>query len=87
MKDLTNPAWIKVKGMLFLFLGLASAVLLYVGQPSVRTALLLVIAVWGFCRFYYFAFYVMERYVDANYRFSGLVSLARYIVKKHPQRR
>jgi hypothetical protein len=27
-----------------------------------------------FCRFYYFAFYVIEHYVDPGYRFSGLGS-------------
>jgi hypothetical protein len=31
MKDLTNPAWIKAKGLLFLLLGLLSATL-----PSLR---------------------------------------------------
>jgi len=86
MKDLTNPAWIKLKGLLFLFLGLASAMLLYIGQPSLRTVLLLVAAVWGFCRFYYFAFYVIEHYVDADYRFSGLLSFARYMLGRRRTR-
>jgi hypothetical protein len=80
MKNLTNPAWIKAKGILFLFLGLLSGALLYVEQPSLRTGLLLVVTVWGFCRFYYFAFYVIERYIDPTYRFSGLFSLVRYLV-------
>ena len=82
MKDLTNPVWIKVKGILFLFLGLLSAVLLLMEYPTYKTALLLVLAVWCFCRFYYFAFYVIEHYVDPNYRFSGLVSFAYYLVGK-----
>lgn len=80
MKDLTSPAWIKVKGILFLLLGLVSGTLLFFEKPTVRVALLLVVAVWSFCRFYYFAFYVIERYVDPNYRFSGLLSLARYLI-------
>lgn len=29
------------------------------------------IAVWSFCRLYYFGFYVIERYIDPSYRFSG----------------
>jgi hypothetical protein len=45
----------------------------------VKTALLLGITVWAFCRAYYFAFYVIERYVDPGYRFAGLLSLLRYI--------
>jgi len=38
------------------------------------------IAVWSFCRFYYFGFYVLERYVDPSYKFSGLISMARYVL-------
>jgi hypothetical protein len=82
MKDLTNTAWIKAKGLLFLFLGLLSATLLFFEHPTGKVALLLVVAVWCFCRFYYFAFYVIERYVDPSYRFSGLLSFARYLVWK-----
>jgi hypothetical protein len=44
--------------------------------------LLLVITVWVFCRFYYFAFYVLEHYVDPGYRFAGLLSLARYLMRR-----
>lgn len=81
MKDLTNPAWIKVKGLLFLFLGLLSATLLILERPSFRAVTLLLLVVWSFCRFYYFAFYVLERYVDPAYRFSGLFSLAAYLLR------
>jgi hypothetical protein len=80
MKTLTNPSWIMAKGCLFLFLGLLSATLLFFERPTLRVALLLPLSIWCFCRFYYFAFYVIERYVDPNYRFSGLVSFARYII-------
>jgi hypothetical protein len=38
--------------------------------------------VWSFCRFYYFAFYVIEHYVDPSYRFSGLLSFALYLIQK-----
>lgn len=82
MKDLTNPAWIKAKGFLFLVLGLSSATLLFFERPSLRVAALLLLVVWSFCRFYYFAFYVLERYVDPTYRFSGLLSLAHYLPGK-----
>lgn len=86
MRDLTNPAWIKVKGLLFLLLGLLSAALLFLERPKLRVAALLVLALWAFCRFYYFAFYVLERYVDPTDRFSGLVSLARYLLR-NPRRK
>jgi hypothetical protein len=81
MKDLTNPAWIKAKGLLFLLLGLLAATLLLLERPTLRVAVLLLIATWSFCRFYYFAFYVLERYVDPSYRFSGILSLAGYLLR------
>jgi len=80
--DLKEPAWIKLKGALFLVAGLLSAGLVILEHPSLRIAALLAIAIWSFCRFYYFAFYVIEHYVDAGYRFSGLVSFLRHLVLK-----
>ena len=84
MKDITSPAWIKFKGILFLIVGFLSAGLLLFEYPKVKVALLLGIAVWCFCRFYYFAFYVIEHYVDPGYRFSGLWSFARYLFSRRP---
>ena len=81
MKDLANPNWIKAKGVLFLLLGVLCAVLLLVERPTIRTGVLLVVCVWAFCRFYYFAFYVLERYVDSSFRFSGVASLLRYLFR------
>ena len=82
MKDLTSPTWIKVKGLLFLLIGLLSSTLLILEQPSLKIAVLLAIAVWCFCRFYYFAFYVIEHYVDPTFRFSGLWSFVGYLWSK-----
>jgi len=85
MRNLTHRGWIVTKGTLFLFLGLLSAVLLFLEQRTLRTALLLTLSIWSFCRFYYFAFYVIEKYVDPGYRFSGLLSFARYLISKERQ--
>jgi hypothetical protein len=74
MRNLTSPTWIKIKGVLLLFLGLLSAALLLFEHPTPRVAVLLTLTVWCFCRFYYFAFYVIQYYVDPSYRFSGLLS-------------
>lgn len=81
MKDLTDARWIKLKGILFLIIGVLSAALLVLENPSWRVGILLAITIWCFCRFYYFAFYVIEKYVDSQYRFSGLWSFARYFFK------
>jgi hypothetical protein len=79
MKDLTSATWIKVKGILFLLLGIAAAALLLLECPSWKVAGLLALVIWCFCRFYYFAFYVIEKYVDPGYKFSGLWSFAKYL--------
>jgi hypothetical protein len=82
MKDLTSPFWIKLKGLLFLGIGIAAAAFLLLDNFKWQTAVLLAMTVWGFCRFYYFAFYVIEKYVDPGYKFSGLISFARYLVRR-----
>jgi hypothetical protein len=48
--------------------------------------LLLLLTVWAFCRFYYFAFYVIEHYVDSTYRFAGLLSFLQYAIHKRRER-
>ena len=82
MKDLKNHKVIWLKGALFLTLGVASAILLLAEAATIKVALLLALTVWGFCRAYYFAFYVIEHYVDPGYRFSGLLSFAGYVIRR-----
>ena len=82
MNELTNPAVIKFKGILFLLLGLLSATLVVLEHPTWKIGLLLAVAVWSFCRFYYFAFYVIEKYVDPSYKFSGLYSFLKYMLQR-----
>ncbi len=87
MKDLADHRWIIAKGILFLFVGLVSFCFLVFEHPELRFVALLVIAIWCFCRFYYFAFYVLERYVDPGFRFSGLWSLCRYLfLRRHREK-
>ena len=68
--------------MLLLLVGLLSSILLLMEHPEIKVALLLGIAIWCFCRFYYCAFYVIEHYVDPAYRFTGLWSFARYMLRR-----
>ena len=77
MKDLTDHRWIKFKGILFFMVGVAAAVMLVLESPSLKAGVLLAITIWCFCRAYYFAFYVIEKYVDPGFRFSGLWSAAK----------
>ena len=82
MKDLASPFWIKLKGVLFLLIGLAAALLVFLDDPKWQTAVLLAVAIWSCCRFYYFAFYVIEKYVDPGFKFSGLIAFARYCFQR-----
>lgn len=82
MRDLQNPKLMWLKAGLFLLLGVASVVLVFLEAPTLKVALLLALAVWSFCRAYYFAFYVLERYVDPGFKFSGLGSLFAYLLRR-----
>lgn len=81
MANLTDPRIIWLKGGLFVVLGLLASSLLVAQLPDLRYAALLGIAVWAFCRAYYFAFYVIEHYVDPTFRFSGLLDFLRYTLQ------
>lgn len=82
VKDLRNPVAIWGKALLFLGLGLSAAALIILQNPSLRIAVLLAIVIWAFCRAYYFAFYVIEHYLDPGYRFSGLGSFLAYLYRR-----
>ena len=82
MQDIKSPRHLWLKGILFLLIGVTSALLLIFEVPTLRTVLLLFLAIWGFCRAYYFAFYVIEHYVDARFRFSGLMSFIAYALRR-----
>lgn len=82
MADLKNIRVIYLKGFLFLLAGIMASLLLILELPTLRVAMLLCFSVWSFARFYYFAFYVIEHYVDEEYKFAGLWSFARYLLKR-----
>lgn len=78
MADIRSPRLLYLKGGLFLALGSLASALLIAEHPTPKVALLLALAVWAFARAYYFAFYVIEHYVDRSYRYAGLLDFLRY---------
>ncbi|MEN1678321.1 MAG: hypothetical protein AAGJ46_01925 [Planctomycetota bacterium] len=80
MGDLRDPRLMYLKAGLLLAIGAIAVTLLLIRHPSWQTALLLGLAIWAFCRAYYFAFYVIEHYIDGEYRFAGLISFLRYLL-------
>src|SRR2546426_5930076 len=88
--DLESAKLMYLKAILFLVAGTVAAIGILLENLRWRTALLLGIAIWSFCRLYYFAFYVIEKYIDPSYRFAGLSSLLLYLLseraRKQPRR-
>ena len=80
--DLKNSRVIYLKGVLFVIAGMLAAGGILMEAPSVKILLLLGIAIWSFARAYYFAFYVIEHYVDRGFRFAGLWDFLKYLVRK-----
>ncbi len=84
MRDLQSHRWMGIKAGLFVVIGIASCALVLMFAPDWRVALLLALAIWAFCRAYYFAFYVIEKYIDPSFRFSGIISAIKYVVTRRP---
>ncbi|RYG93814.1 MAG: hypothetical protein EON58_17570 [Alphaproteobacteria bacterium] len=77
--DLTDRRWLFAKGWLFLVLGILALGSLLALHPGWAEAALLGVGTWAFCRWYYFCFYVIERYVDPTFPFAGLWSFLSYL--------
>jgi len=82
MGDLKNKRLIIAKGFLFLLAGVLSLLVIFLEYADLKLALLLGLAIWCFCRSYYFAFYVIEHYVDAKFKYAGLWSFVRYMLRR-----
>jgi hypothetical protein len=70
------------KAGLFVIGGLIAGLIVWLEQPTLKVACLLALMAWCFARAYYFAFYVIEKYVDPRYRFSGMVSFFWYVLSR-----
>jgi hypothetical protein len=82
MGDIKNPRLLYAKGALFLLCGCMATGVILMEHPSFKLAFLLAIAIWCFARAYYFAFYVIEHYIDSSYKFAGIFDFVRYLLRK-----
>ena len=87
MGDIHHPRVLWLKFGLFLAVGLLSVAIALLLYPSLRLAALLVLAIWAFCRAYYFAFYVIEHYADPSFRYAGITSFLRYALTRRNARK
>ena len=85
--DLRSRRLIVAKGVLFLLIGAMSALLIVWRSAEGQTAVLLLITVWGFCRFYYFLFHALESYVDSQLQWRGLTHLLSEVWKRFRRRK
>ena len=82
MADIKDRRLLYAKAALFVLGGIMASGLILMERPTVKVALLLGIAIWCFARAYYFAFYVVQHYIDPSYKFAGLWSLVSYWLRK-----
>ena len=82
MSDIRSPRLLYFKGALLFGVGVVAAVMLLIEHPTLKFAALLAIAIWAFARSYYFAFYVIEHYIDGDYKYAGLLSFLRHALRR-----
>src|SRR5262245_49772613 len=82
MSDIQSPRLLYVKGGLLFAVGLTAAIIILIEHPNLKFAALLAISIWAFARSYYFAFYVIEHYIDGGYKYAGLLSFLRYAFRR-----
>jgi hypothetical protein len=81
VNSITSPRILYLKAGLFLLSGVLACVIVLIDRPSMKVGGLLVVAVWSFARAYYFVFYVIQRYVDPEFRYAGIMDALRYLFR------
>jgi hypothetical protein len=81
-RDIKSKRLLHAKGFLFLLIGLLAGGTILFKSQNFRTAFLLAMAIWGFCRFYYYLFYVLENYIGRNQKYAGIWDAIRFIFKR-----
>jgi uncharacterized membrane protein YcfT len=69
------------EAILFVVIVALAATALLLAAPTWRTAACVAALCWASARAYYFAFHVLERYVDPTFRFRGLTSLLAHLAR------
>lgn len=87
MTDITSRKVIVLKGILFLIIMISASALILLTQPTLTATLTVCTLIWASARFYYFLFYVLEKYVDPNLRYSGLLALLSQLLGRRRFRR
>lgn len=86
MGDLKSKRLIVLKGILFLGIIIGAATLVLLERPTLQVAVLLAVLVWASARFYYFLFYVLEKYVDPTRRYAGIIALLTALTRRRGEK-
>ncbi len=78
--DLLNPKWMYLTAIGFVLIAFLCALGLLMRSMRFETAVLITLLVWASARAYYFCFYVIEKYIDPEFKFAGLGSVLRYLM-------
>jgi len=81
-KTLTSNKLIYLKVVLFSLIFLISVTEILLETKNLKIGILLILITWSSARIYYFMFYVIENYIDTDYKFSGMIALIQYLLKK-----
>jgi hypothetical protein len=84
--DIRSKPLLHAKGLLFLLAGLIAVGGILIESPYLRTVALLGIAIWSFCRFYYYLFYVLENYAGRGRKYAGLIDALGYVFLRREKR-
>lgn len=83
-RNLTSPPLMTTKAALFVLITLLAGLPLVLWpleiHPLSRAALYFT-GCWALARAYYFAFYVITNYIDPTFRYSGLTSALRWLIR------
>jgi hypothetical protein len=81
-RDIKSMWLLHIKGFLFLAIGAMAFLLVILEMPNWRIAALLAMGTWAFCRFYYYLFYVLEKYAGRNQRYTGVFDALKYLLTR-----
>ncbi len=80
-QDIRSKRLLHAKGFLFLFVGLLAGGALLLESLRLQTLFLLLIAIWAFCRFYYYLFYVLENYAGRSRKYAGIFDALVFLLR------
>lgn len=84
--DIQSTRLLHLKGWLFLLIALLSAALIFAESPHLKTLLLAGLLAWSASRFYYYLFYVLEKYAGSGRPYAGILDLIQSLGQRRNQK-